>query len=191
MMETILQGEALIPISLEVEFIVKVKDALGHILSWPRHLVIRCSDLGKVVGKLVKKHATPWKEGATPLKEEIGSNKKEKGTGKVVDEQKEPCDVEEVDDMEEGNGIEKNIKKKEKQNVTLQSRWTRAQMKTRIRIEKSSIFKMTAMMADGQVTKSENDLFGHDSYTNLTWDDFEAVLTIDELIGAIIVSYMM
>ncbi|CAH1439972.1 unnamed protein product [Lactuca virosa] len=45
MMETILQGEALIPIPLEEEFIVKVKDALGHILSWPRHLVIRCSDL--------------------------------------------------------------------------------------------------------------------------------------------------
>nr|KAJ0211768.1 hypothetical protein LSAT_V11C400208720 [Lactuca sativa] len=73
-METIFQGEALIPIPLEEEFILKVKDALGHILSWPRHLVIRCSDLGKVVGKPVtpvKKHATPVKEGATPLKEEI------------------------------------------------------------------------------------------------------------------------
>ncbi|CAI9286071.1 unnamed protein product [Lactuca saligna] len=48
MIETILQGEALVPFPLEEEFIVKVKDALGHILSWPRHLVIRCSDLGKV-----------------------------------------------------------------------------------------------------------------------------------------------
>nr|KAJ0211082.1 hypothetical protein LSAT_V11C400191740 [Lactuca sativa] len=45
MMETILQGEALIPIPLEKEFIVKVKDALGKILCWPRHFVIRCSDL--------------------------------------------------------------------------------------------------------------------------------------------------
>ncbi|CAH1427292.1 unnamed protein product [Lactuca virosa] len=45
MMETILQGEALLPIPLEEDFIMKVKDALGHILSWPRHLVIRCSDL--------------------------------------------------------------------------------------------------------------------------------------------------
>ncbi|CAH1453969.1 unnamed protein product [Lactuca virosa] len=69
-------------------------------------------------------------------------------------------------------------------------------MKTRIRIEKSSILKMTAMMADGQVTKvdsikvqSENDLFGYDSYTYLTWDDFEAVLTMDELTGVVIVSY--
>nr|KAJ0206141.1 hypothetical protein LSAT_V11C500258140 [Lactuca sativa] len=33
MMETIFQGEALIPIPLEEEFIVKVKDALGHILA--------------------------------------------------------------------------------------------------------------------------------------------------------------
>nr|KAJ0210598.1 hypothetical protein LSAT_V11C400220980 [Lactuca sativa] len=44
---------------------------------------------------------------------------------------------------------------------------------------------MTGMMADGQATKvdsikvqSENDLFGYDSYTYLTWDDFEAVLTM-------------
>nr|KAJ0207521.1 hypothetical protein LSAT_V11C500234270 [Lactuca sativa] len=80
--------------------------------------------------------------------------------------------------MEEGNGIEKKIKKKEKQN-----------MKTRIGIEKSSILKMTAMMADGQVTKvdsikvqSENDLLG----TIVT-----PFLTMDELIGVVIVSYMM
>nr|KAJ0199518.1 hypothetical protein LSAT_V11C600320340 [Lactuca sativa] len=71
-------------------------------------------------------------------------------------------------------------------------------MKKRIRIEKSSILKMTAMMADGQVTKvdsikvqSENNLFGYDSYTYLDWDDFKAVLTMDELIGAVIVSYMI
>ncbi|CAI9268030.1 unnamed protein product [Lactuca saligna] len=71
MMEAILQGEALIPIPLEEEFIVKVKDALGHILSWPRQLVIRCSNMGKVVAKPVKKLATPVKKDATPLKEEI------------------------------------------------------------------------------------------------------------------------
>ncbi|CAI9261130.1 unnamed protein product [Lactuca saligna] len=153
---------ALIPIPFEEEFIVKVKDALGHILSWPRHLVIRCSDLCKKFKHTtpVKKHTTV-KEGATPLKEEIGSNKKEKGTGKTVEhEQKEQCDVEEVDDMEEGNEIEKKIKKKEKQNVTLQRR---------VR----TIF------------------FGYDSYTYLTWNDFEAVRTMDELIGVVIVSYMI
>ncbi|CAI9303091.1 unnamed protein product [Lactuca saligna] len=95
MIETILKGEALIPFPLEEEFIVKVKDGLGYILSWPRHLVIRCSNLGKVVAKSVKKHATPVKKAATPVnedvtplkedatppKEEIGSNKKENGTG--------------------------------------------------------------------------------------------------------------
>ncbi|XP_042751513.2 uncharacterized protein LOC122194595 [Lactuca sativa] len=108
MIETILQGEALIPFPLEEEFIVNVKDGLGHILSWPRHLVIRCSDLGKVVAKSVKKHATPVKKAATPVnedvtpvkedatppKEEIGSNKKEKGIGKMVDGEKQPCDME-------------------------------------------------------------------------------------------------
>ncbi|XP_023767348.1 uncharacterized protein LOC111915950 [Lactuca sativa] len=57
---------------------------------------------------------------------------------------------------------------------------------------------MTEMMVDGQVTKvdsikvqSENGLFGYDSYTYLNWDDFEAVLTMDELTGVVIVSYMM
>ncbi|CAI9303092.1 unnamed protein product [Lactuca saligna] len=105
--------------------------------------------------------------------------------------------MEEGNDVEEEIGIERKIKK-EKQNVTVQRRWTRAQMKTRIRIEKSSILKMTAMMADRQATKvdsirvqSENDLFGYNSYTYLNWDDFEAVLTMDELTGAVIVSYMM
>ncbi|CAI9296426.1 unnamed protein product [Lactuca saligna] len=34
------------------------------------------------------------------------------------------CDVDEGDDMEEGNGIEKKIKKKEKQIMTLKRRWT-------------------------------------------------------------------
>nr|KAJ0202978.1 hypothetical protein LSAT_V11C500251850 [Lactuca sativa] len=52
MMETILQEEALLPIPLEDDFIMKVKDALGHILSWPRHLVIRCSDLILVLDTL-------------------------------------------------------------------------------------------------------------------------------------------
>ncbi|CAI9276761.1 unnamed protein product [Lactuca saligna] len=70
----------------------------------------------------------------------------------MVDGQKEPYDVEEGDAMEEWNVIEKKIKK-EKQNLTLERRWIRAQMKTMVRIEKSSILKMTAMMADGQVTK--------------------------------------
>ncbi|XP_052622611.1 uncharacterized protein LOC128127913 [Lactuca sativa] len=166
--------------------------------------IMKYSASGKVVAKSVKKHATPVKKAATPVnedvtpvkedatppKEEIGSNKKEKGTGKMVDGEKQPCDMEEGNDVEEVFGIEKKIKK-EKQNVTVQRRWTRAQMKTRIRIEKSSILKMTAMMADRQVTKvdsirvqSENDLFGYDSYTYLNWDDFEAVLIMDELTGA-------
>ncbi|CAI9277278.1 unnamed protein product [Lactuca saligna] len=54
-------------------------------------------------------------------------------------------------------------------------------------------------MSDRQVTKvdsikvqSESDLFyGYDSYTYLTWVDFEVVLTMDELTGVVIVSYMM
>ncbi|CAH1443286.1 unnamed protein product [Lactuca virosa] len=70
-------GETLIPIPLEEEFIVKVKDALGNILSWPRHLVIRCFDPGKVVAKPVKKLATPVKKDATPVKKDATPLKEE------------------------------------------------------------------------------------------------------------------
>ncbi|CAH1440586.1 unnamed protein product [Lactuca virosa] len=51
LMDRFLNGEAWLPIPVEEEFIVKVKDAVGHILSWPQHLVIRCSDLEKVAAK--------------------------------------------------------------------------------------------------------------------------------------------
>ncbi|KAI3773956.1 hypothetical protein L1987_48495 [Smallanthus sonchifolius] len=55
MMEICVQGKALLQIPLEEEFIVKVKDVVGHILSWPRHLVIRCSDWENVVAKPMRK----------------------------------------------------------------------------------------------------------------------------------------
>ncbi|KAE8669016.1 hypothetical protein F3Y22_tig00112261pilonHSYRG00088 [Hibiscus syriacus] len=45
MMEMSVQGDALLPFPLDKEFIYKVKDAVGFLVKWPRHLVIRCSDL--------------------------------------------------------------------------------------------------------------------------------------------------
>ncbi|KAF5763678.1 hypothetical protein HanXRQr2_Chr15g0683151 [Helianthus annuus] len=45
MLEICLHREALLPVPLEEEFIMEVGDAIGQILSWPRHLVIQCSDL--------------------------------------------------------------------------------------------------------------------------------------------------
>ncbi|KAE8720902.1 hypothetical protein F3Y22_tig00017996pilonHSYRG00070 [Hibiscus syriacus] len=45
MMEMSVQGDALLPFPLDEEFIYKVKDAVGFIVKWPRHLVIRYSDL--------------------------------------------------------------------------------------------------------------------------------------------------
>lgn len=40
-----LQKEAEVPVPLEVEFVYTVEEAVGHVLSWPSYLVIRCSDL--------------------------------------------------------------------------------------------------------------------------------------------------
>ncbi|KAJ0711979.1 hypothetical protein HanOQP8_Chr09g0329881 [Helianthus annuus] len=45
MLEICLHREALLPVPLEEGFIMEVGDAIGQILSWPRHLVIQCSDL--------------------------------------------------------------------------------------------------------------------------------------------------
>nr|KAJ0184731.1 hypothetical protein LSAT_V11C900459010 [Lactuca sativa] len=60
-------------------------------------------------------------------------------------------------------------------------------MKTMIRIEKSSILKMTAIVVDGQC---ENDLFGYDNYKYLNQDDFEALITLNKLISAFICLYV-
>jgi hypothetical protein len=63
MMEICLQGEALLPFPLEDEFIEKVKDAVGYIVRWPKHLVIQCSDLVRLFP-----YADPFKSVLTCMK---------------------------------------------------------------------------------------------------------------------------
>ncbi|KAE8655814.1 hypothetical protein F3Y22_tig00117017pilonHSYRG00447 [Hibiscus syriacus] len=88
MMEMSVQGDALLPFPLDEEFIYKVKDAVGFLVKWPRHLVIRCSDLSVKV-------------------------------------------------------------------------------------------------------QCEDDMFGYESFTYITWEDFEVVFTVDEMTGSAITCYMM
>ncbi|KAE8672344.1 hypothetical protein F3Y22_tig00111843pilonHSYRG00019 [Hibiscus syriacus] len=88
MMEMSVQGDASLPFPLDEEFIYKVKDAVGFIVKWPRHLVIRCSDLSVKV-------------------------------------------------------------------------------------------------------QCEDDMFGYESFTYITWEDFEVVFTVDEMTGSMITCYMM
>ncbi|CAH1426467.1 unnamed protein product [Lactuca virosa] len=117
----------------------------------------------------MKKHATPVKKDATPvkkeapLKEEIRNNKKEKGIGKKVDK-------------EERNGAEKKSKKKEEGNVTVQRRWTRAQMKTRIRIDKHSLSFGNFNMQLKQIVDSAMVMYATQSGSNkrvkLNWVNF-------------------
>ncbi|KAK1424472.1 hypothetical protein QVD17_19802 [Tagetes erecta] len=134
--EICLQGEALLPIPFEDEFIVKVKDAVGHILSWPKDLVVRCSDLEKVMAKPMRKSA-----------KELACK----------------------------NGKKRLRKKKRRMEKCLKSR------KKRRRKKRLSSIKV----------QCENDLFGYESFTYLTWNDFEAIYTCDELSGVINTSYMM
>ncbi|KAI3695170.1 hypothetical protein L1987_78159 [Smallanthus sonchifolius] len=194
MMEICVQSEASLPISLEDEFIFKVKDAVVHILSWPRHLVIRCSDLEKAMAIPMRKERL--RELDEENEKENGNEKnqprepkKENGkeNAKKDDEiienkkrEKENENVKENAKMDSEIMENRKVKGKENENEKeMQRRMTRARIKTRIRIEKSVILKMTAMMVDGQVSKvdsikvqCEDDLFGYESYTYLTWDDF-------------------
>ncbi|KAI3829424.1 hypothetical protein L1987_03548 [Smallanthus sonchifolius] len=96
MMEICVQGEAFLPIPLEEELIMKVKDAVGHILSWPRHLVIRCSDLEKVVAK------PKSKKRQRELDEENGKEKK-----------KQPVEPDEVVEKENAKENRKENAKKD------------------------------------------------------------------------------
>ncbi|KAI3802140.1 hypothetical protein L1987_30267 [Smallanthus sonchifolius] len=83
MMEICVQGEAFLPIPLEEELIMKVKDAVGHILSWPRHLVIRCSDLPVEPDEVVEKENAKENRKENAKKDDaIVENKKEIGKGK-------------------------------------------------------------------------------------------------------------
>lgn len=173
MMEMCVQGEALLPIPLDEEFIVMVKDAVGHILHWPRHLVIRCSDLEKV-------NLKPKGKRAKLLKEEEVMAPMENKRQREVDEEKK-----------------KGKEKEKEEDITLKRR-TRAQMLTRQRIESNRVLKMTACMVDNQLTKvetikvqCEDDLFVNESFTYISWEDFQAMFTLDELSGAAITCYMM
>ncbi|KAI7730081.1 hypothetical protein M8C21_022049, partial [Ambrosia artemisiifolia] len=75
---------------------------------------------------------------------------------------------------------------------------TRAKRKERVRMGGSVVLKMVAHVVDGSLKKEDTirlpldeDIFGHDSFTYINWNDFEAVFTIDELSGAVISSYIM
>ncbi|KAI3754518.1 hypothetical protein L1987_54303 [Smallanthus sonchifolius] len=115
-------------------------------------------------------------------------NKKERGKEK---------ENEKKDDERVENKTERG-KEKENEKELLQRRMTRAQRKTWIRIENNVLLRMTAMMVDGQVSKvdfikvqCEDSLYGYESYTYLTWDDFQVVFTLEELTGSVITSYTM
>lgn len=40
-----LQKDAKIPFPIEEEYVILVEDAVGHIVGWPSHLVIKCAAL--------------------------------------------------------------------------------------------------------------------------------------------------
>lgn len=114
-----------------------------------------------------------------PVKEELKSKKEEKRQRESDEE------------TEKG-------KETEKGREMSQRRRTRAQKRTRIRIDNNRVLKMTARMVDAQVLKAESikvqcedDLFGYESYTYLSYEDFEVVFTLDELTGVVITCYMM
>ncbi|KAE8701949.1 hypothetical protein F3Y22_tig00110503pilonHSYRG00256 [Hibiscus syriacus] len=175
MMEMSVQGDALLPFPLDEEFIYKVKNAVGFIVKWPRHLVIRCSDLEKGEG--------------TPKMEKEKEKEEGKGEGTLQRKKEE----------EKEEGTPKRERKKEKEEEgTPQRRRTRAQMMTRLRVESNRVLKVFARMVDIQLKNAEfvkvqceDDMFGYESFTYITWEDFEVIFTVDEMTGSAITCYMM
>lgn len=91
-----------------------------------------------------------------------------------------------------------SIAKVTEKGIPLKKMTTRGQKRVRKRIEARMGLRMTAMMVDGQVAKvdcikvqCEDDLFGHHSYTYLSWNDFDSLFSMDELSGAVVASYIM
>ncbi|KAI3775412.1 hypothetical protein L1987_49988 [Smallanthus sonchifolius] len=130
-----------------------------------------------------KQPREPEKENAKK-DDEIMENKKEK--------------VEEKENGKENAKKDDEIMENKKRESRRKREWKRECKEGWRELKKSVILKMTAMMVDGQVSKvdsikvqCEDDLFGYESYTYLTWDDFQAVFTLEELTGVVITSYMM
>lgn len=112
-----------------------------------------------------------------------------------------------VDDNEMGGvdeygkeQLEKKEKKKQMNDVDNvgKRRLTRGQRNQRVGIELSPALMMAAHIADTQLKKMESmrlpideDVFGHESFTYVHWDDFEAVFSMNELSGGVISSYIM
>ena len=77
-------------------------------------------------------------------------------------------------------------------------RRTRGQIGKNVRVECSRVLKMTEKLVLSKGSKQlatkvqcEDDLFGYESFTYITWEDFQVIFTLDELTGSIITCYMM
>jgi hypothetical protein len=129
-------------------------------------------------------------------KEETGK-KREREPGEDDENDEAPFIT---DDAINVNKKKKNKAGNEKEPLPRKSprKMTRAQRKTRLRVENSTTLRMVAMMVDSQVAKvdsirvqCEDSLYGHVSFTYLTFDDFDGVFAMDEISGAVITSYTM
>ncbi|KAK9062731.1 hypothetical protein SSX86_019920 [Deinandra increscens subsp. villosa] len=88
------------------------------------------------------------------------------------------------------------LKEKKKSKLTRKV-MTRGESKKRVRMTSPTML-MAQMMVDGHMkhvdtirVQCENDMFGYDSFTYLSWNDFDRVFAMDELSGAVVTSYSM
>ncbi|MFS7889183.1 hypothetical protein Hanom_Chr00s000003g01603971 [Helianthus anomalus] len=116
MLEICLHREALLPVPLEEEFIMEVGDAIGHILSWPRHLVVQCSDLEKMLAKPKTKPVKDLKSNKQ-IKQPRGTNEEnEKELEQKIVQVEKVTGKEVVSEKEKKNGKE-NLKWKMKKRM--------------------------------------------------------------------------
>ncbi|KAJ0677830.1 putative Ulp1 protease family catalytic domain, papain-like cysteine peptidase superfamily [Helianthus annuus] len=168
-LEICLHREALLPFPLKEEFIIEVGDAVGHVLSWPRHLVIRCSDLEKMVAKPKTKPVKDL-ECKKQIKQPRGTDEENEREFEQKIVQVEKVTRKEVVSEKEKKGKRELELQKEKEDVQANEgkrRMTKAQRRPRIRVENNVVLTMTASVVDAQVFKVDSirlqcvdDLFG-------------------------------
>ncbi|KAE8712910.1 hypothetical protein F3Y22_tig00110221pilonHSYRG00091 [Hibiscus syriacus] len=156
MMEMSVQGDVLLPFPLDEELIYKVKDAVGLLMKWPRHLVIRCSNLEEEKG-----------EGTPKTKKE---KEKEEGKGEGT--------------LKRGKKKEKEEGTPQRRRTRAQMR-TRLRVKSnRVMKVFTRMVDIQLKNVESVKVQCEDDMFGYESFMYITWEDFEVVFTVDEMSGS-------
>ena len=105
---------------------------------------------------------------------------------------------EDLEQIDQELNCKNEVKPVAKKNPVPLKRRTRGQVGKKVRVDNNGVLKMAERLFETKGSKvkatrvqCEDALFGYDSYTFVSWEDFQVVFTLEELTGSIITCYMM